>query len=811
KTATISIVKKDQLVALPTRGFEQVVGIQNSVVRSKPNAVTRFRGGRESNQQGELNLRGGRRSDVAYYVDGFSQQDPLSGISTANISNNAIQEVSIIAGGFPAEYGNVSAGIVNTITSSGSNEYHGTAEGVSDFVTDDSYDNNWYSADLGGPIPGLDKATFFGSVERRYLGDRAPSSITESVLSNGSKLLPKNSLDGWSWQGKLNFDITPNFKLLLSTNGSQDKWSEYQHNYLFNLAHMPYYDDKNQGYNAKITHTLNAKTFYNLSGSYFVTERFRGDGVLREDLLAYNQPGGNARFNTRTLFWDEGHVWDDYLKRKAAYVGIKGDINTVMGPYHTVKVGVDFQRHTMRYFQHFFPAKIGDPDDPDDVDNYLDINRFGYDSLANEIDDENGRNSVKNPINFAGYIQDRFEWRGMIINAGVRLDYFDYKANRIKNPAKPLDPDTLNDANAFTLELDTDLEDSEKFTRVSPRLGVAFPVSDVTQLRLNYGKFFQRPDLANLYVGDDYFQHKVNLGGYFVSFGNPNLEPEKITQYELGLTHQMGDNTVVDVAAFYKDIVDQIQVINQAASPNSYATFVNQDYGTVKGLEFAFTMQRTNNIYLNAKYTLTYANGTGSFATTQRNVAWQAADAPKQSAALDFDQRHSVVGNIDWRTGPGGGPLMGDMHPLENTGVNVLITAASGLPYAPSKVFNEVTLGATAPSADAPRNSSYGPWTFFIDLKAEKTFNFGDYKVVPFVWVKNLLDRDNVFNVYESTGRANTTNWLASEAGQAFANATPDLDSEKNLTASEEFKLKENNPQNYGNPRQIMFGLRVAF
>jgi outer membrane receptor protein involved in Fe transport len=804
KTSTINVIKRDQLLALPTRGFEQVVGLQNSVVRVRNNISVRQRGDRETNQYGELNLRGGRRSEVAYYVDGFSQQDPLTGVSTANISNNAIQEVAVIAGGFPAEYGHVSSGIVNTITNSGTREYRGSVETVTDNLGGNAADQNWYSANLGGPIPGIDNGYFFGSVERRYFGDREPSAIVDR-LPGSPERLPYNTLSGWSWQGKLNFDITPNFKLFLSTNGSEDQWYEYRHTYLYNGAHNAWHDDDNMGINGRITHTLSSNTFYNFSISYFMTERFRGDGIYREDLLAYYVPEGNPRFDNRAMFWSEGHIWDDYLRRKSSYVGFKFDLTTQVDPNHTLKFGADFQRHTLRYFRHYFPSQVLNPG------GFNDINRYGYDKFGNEIDGDGLGNEVKNPINFALFAQDRFDWQGLIINAGLRFDYFDYKAKRIRNAGAPLDPDRLEDDRSQTLEPERDFADSEKFTRVSPRLGIAFPVSDKTQLHLNYGKFFQRPDLENLYVGDDYFEHKVNLGGYYVPFGNPNLEPEKTTQYELGLTHQLGDNTVLDATAFHKDVTDLVQVINQPAVPNSYQTFVNLDYGTVKGLEFRFTMERTRNIYLNVKYSLSYASGTGSYTNTQRNIAWQAMDPPKQTAPLDFDQRHSIIGNIDWRTEEGGGPRIGDGYPLENFGINILVTAASGLPYSPSKVYNEITLGASAPTPTAPRNSSYGPWTFVIDLKAEKTFNFTGYSLVPFVWVKNLLDRDNVYNVYEATGKANTTNWLSEEPGQAYLVASPELDAVRGLTAEEEYRLKENNPGNYGSPRQIMLGLRLTF
>ncbi|RME28531.1 MAG: TonB-dependent receptor, partial [Candidatus Zixiibacteriota bacterium] len=518
KTNSINIVKQEEIQALPTRGFEQIVGIQNSVVRVSSTQVGRQRGTREATNSGELHIRGGRRSEVAYYVDGFSQQDPLTGLSTANIANNAIQEVTVIEGGFPAEYGHVTSGIVNTITRSGGPEYHGNVEALSDNITSDNYDNNWYSADLGGPIPGLQNAYFFGSIERRWLGDREPSAIGKDVFPQFDGKQPNNWSSTWSYQGKLTFDLTPTIKLMLNGNGSKDEWRQYLNTYRNNQDHIPYYKDKNIGLNAKWTQTINERTFYNLSVSFFQTERFRGDGLFRENLAAYSQPGGNPRLDSLALFWVPGHVFDDYLKRKSSYIGAKGDLNIQANEYHTLKLGFDFQRHTLRSYQHLFPARIsldanGNPILYDTTGStitvdggFTDVNRYGYDLLGNESDEaQDFRNQPKNPINIAGYIQDRFEWRGMIVNAGLRLDIFDYKTLRVKDPTNPFNPFGSQDGtpDASILQ-EKDLESSKTFTRLSPRLGIAFPVSDRTQLHLNYGKFFQRPDLERLYVGWTY-------------------------------------------------------------------------------------------------------------------------------------------------------------------------------------------------------------------------------------------------------------------------------------------------------------------
>ena len=859
KTTTINIVSGEELQALPTRGFEQVVGIQNSVVRMHvPNPDNRQRSFNRTSTatQNSLNLRGGRPNEVAYYVDGFSMQDPLTGISTANIANNAIEEVSVTSGAFSAEYGHVASGIVNVTTNSGSDVYHGNVDLVSDNVASafgyDSFDQNYYSADFSGPIPGVEKGYFFFSGERRFLRDRQPSSKTAEFMDlaglagnyDEPQRLPNNAQSGWSYQGKLDYNVTPNFKVSLTGNGSVDYWQQYRHTYmnpryLDQIEHSPRYTDKNYGVNAKITHTLSSNTFYNLSGSYFLTSRVAGDGVLFDNLSEYQRfisgvaptsvEIANPEYDIFNVFRqgdsiyasqvdpsiEQGSEQDTFVtyftsffpvitERKSSYIGAKGDINSQVDAHNTLKVGFDFQRHTVRSIN---------TGDATKAYSTLRMNRFGYDSLLNEI--EGGElNNVKHPINIGGYVQDRFEFRGLIVNAGLRYDYFDYKALRLRNILRPLDPDgllidgnLLNDSLGSIIDVG-DLEPSKKFNRVSPRLGISFPVSDRTQMHINYGKFFQRPDLNLLYIGYDFLAARVDAGSYF-PFPSPNIEPEKTTQYEFGITHQLGDNTAFSIAAYYKDVQDLVQIFHiNGAVPTAYDTYANTDYGTVKGVDVALNMRRTRHIALNLKYTLGYASGTGSYAGTNYNIAWKnSSGTPKQTAPLDYDQRHNISAIVDYRLGSGEGPKVGEVYPLENLGLNVLVTAASGTPYTPMRVYDGVSANAAVQQQPtAGINSENLPWVFSIDLKLERRFTVGGYNITPYLWVKNLLDRDNVAYVYEGTGQPDASGYLESPEGQQRANNPVNGDE-----FAYRYSVAQRNPLNYGIPRMILLGLRMSF
>ena len=128
QTSSLRIVDEQQIQNMPTRGYQDIVGLQAGVVRYNDNPNVRFRGDRENSNTGQINMRGGRASEVAYFVDGFSQQDPLTGLSTSQINNNSIEEVSVVSGGFNAEYGLIMSGAVN-ITTKGNiqaTNYHGS-------------------------------------------------------------------------------------------------------------------------------------------------------------------------------------------------------------------------------------------------------------------------------------------------------------------------------------------------------------------------------------------------------------------------------------------------------------------------------------------------------------------------------------------------------------------------------------------------------------------------------------------------------------------------------------------------------------
>ena len=798
-TGTARFLSKDDIQNLPTRGYRDAASLQTGIVNFQRNID------RENQNTPTLIVRGGRPNEVAYFVDGFSQQDPLTGNSTTNISNNAIDEVVVLTGGFNAEYGKVSSGVINVITREGGTKYFGAVEAVSDlpsgsWIGTHRTDYNIYDASIGGPvIPGSDKLTFYTSGERRWEGDRSPRvllPVLESVLvddlgaDKGNQI--NNSLSGWTWQGKLAWRPTNKISIKGGTLGSQDDWREFTQAYLFNAAHMPRYRDKNMSVFGSLNQTLSAKSFYGISVNYFLTERMRGDGVFFDNLEGYSVPGGNPTFQPGTpYFWDEGHVFDDFLRRKSSYIGFKGDFTSQVSRYHQLKTGAEFQRHTLRYYDAYFPTELSS-DSTGITGKTADINRYGYE-LDGRTELDGGLDGAKHPKTAALFLQDKFEREGVIVNGGVRGDYIDVATPSLASESYPLGTPPDNNLQP------ADLQKSKTYLRVSPRLGVAFPVTDKTLLRVNYGQFFQQVSLQDLYVSYAFLEHKIRTGGYYVGFGNPNLKPERTTAYEVGVAHQLGDRMRLDITAYYKDVKDLVEVTTIRSNPNAFSSYRNRDFATIKGVDIGWVMRQTNHLAAQLNYSFSIANGTGSVSDTQRNPAWTNDNVPKQTAPLDFDQRHKLTMSADYRFGKDDGPKV-----LHNFGINVLASLASGTPYTPVRVYDEVTLANVSTTPIGPINSRYGPWTSAVDLKASKGFNLGSQSIEASLLILNLFDRKNVYNVYHGTGSASSTSFLSTPSGQAFLANNPD-------DGAALYDLAQNQAIFYGNPRLVRFGLRLAF
>jgi hypothetical protein len=152
----------------------------------------------------QLTISGGRPTQNNYRLDGLSINDYGNGgpgsVLGQNLGVDAIEEFSVITGNYSAEYGRTSGGIVNAISKSGTNAFHGdayefvrnTALDANDFFSNRSgqptqiYRRNQFGAAIGGPIR-KDKTFLFFDYEGVRQAQGIPSG-NSNVPSENARL-----------------------------------------------------------------------------------------------------------------------------------------------------------------------------------------------------------------------------------------------------------------------------------------------------------------------------------------------------------------------------------------------------------------------------------------------------------------------------------------------------------------------------------------------------------------------------------------------------------------------------------------------
>jgi hypothetical protein len=202
-------------------------------------------------------------------------------------------------------------------------------------------------------------------------------------------------------------------------------------------------------------------------------------------------------------------------------------------------------------------------------------------------------------------------------------------------------------------------------------------------------------------------------------------------------------------------------------------------------------MRRINGLMANVSYTLSFAEGTGTDPASNWNIAWTGDTYPTIINPLEYDQRHTGSVMFDYRLGDEGGLL-------SNTGINLLYQFGSGTAYTPSLTESAIFgRGWYAPTAAV--NSAYKPWTSTLDLKIDRSLNIAGYDASLYVIVLNVLDTDNVDEVFPGSGDAGNDGYLNTLGGKTWATGNPD--------AVDFYNARLQDPRNWDAPRQVRVGL----
>ncbi len=369
-------------------------------------------------------------------------------------------------------------------------------------------------------------------------------------------------------------------------------------------------------------------------------------------------------------------------------------------------------------------------------------------------------------------------------------------------------------------------EDYDPQYTLMPRISFSFPISDEATFFANYDILTQRPteNIALDPIDIIYVQNHNRR------MSNPSLKPTRTISYELGFKQKLSTNSALTLSAFYREQRDEVQIVRLVgAFPENYLTFGNRDFGTVKGFTFNYDLRRVKNVMLRVNYTLQFASGTGSGSLTALNLVNTGQPNLRTIFPYNFDRRHQITATIDYRYQRGSrynGPKVGGKNILEDAGVNLQIIGGSGTPFTARQFANNVEDmdgGLQRAPNDGDLNSNRLPWSLRVDARIDKNIliKWGDANEANqeawdngkktsmlnvYLQILNLLDQQNVQNVYGYTGNADDDGFLTASRNQFYIDSRLDPQSYR-----DHYSFRLQNMYNYELPRRIRLGLQLSF
>jgi hypothetical protein len=180
-----AVVNNRTVVSLPlnSRDTYQFLQLQPGVMSTSGSSNSIIYG---SNSTGAVSVNGGRGRSNNFSVNGGDANDQFVNLPTVQPSPDSIQEFRVLTNTFDAEYGRNSGSVVNVVTKSGTNNWHGdvyeffrnkvlNSKGYFD-TTRPQFNQNQFGGTFGGPIK-KDKTFFFASYEGRRIRQGVPSPV----------------------------------------------------------------------------------------------------------------------------------------------------------------------------------------------------------------------------------------------------------------------------------------------------------------------------------------------------------------------------------------------------------------------------------------------------------------------------------------------------------------------------------------------------------------------------------------------------------------------------------------------------------
>jgi hypothetical protein len=587
-----------------------------------------------------------------------------------------------------------------------------------------------FDGGFGGPVPfvsrALGNARFWASYRRqqsmymfplsedRYSTDLASLKVT-SDIRKGMKFSMEGFLSNESGTNDNNVGQPGTFISAAGIASATVSRNSFGDSRIFSSDYFAPTSVKRFMIGGKLTHTLSARSFYEVSGSFYSTEYSTNPGRLRDSTIL-------RTFGTYEV--DEAPFGFYPLSSIGVGSGMRMGIGMSnsrdSSQVGTLSIRSDFTSQLNRYNQIKFGAQY--------VQIFSNVN---YGSV--DIALPSGRTfSIWDnaPIRAAAYLQNKFEYEGIVANIGMRFDYSN--ANTEWYEYDTFDP-RFNTNNVEDLADIFDTKTAEQQFVLSPRVGISFPITVTSKLYFNYGHFQAFPSTFSLYqIERSVEQQRVSR------LANPELPLQKTVSYELGYEQGFRDEYLLRLAAYYKDesnlVTTTIFRDNNAAA--LYTTTVSDSYRDTKGLEMTLSKPRGNwfSGFVNYTYMIrstgrfgfvNFYEATNAQRTYERNLSANAQSKPRPQPY--------ARANLDFFTPADFGPKLANMSPLADWRITMLGSWSRGS-------FVTWYGGGGAPPGISNNLQWKDNWA--LDMRLTRTFRPSrDMSINFFVDVNNVLNR----------------------------------------------------------------------
>ena len=657
KTTSKHVITLAEIEAVPmVRSSTDLISLQPGMALDGANKI------RGSEPDGALG------TVVGYYIDGIDVG--RGGFSDVNTS--AIQEVAVLTGGMNAEFGNALAGVVTLVTREGQQGYSGKLEyqltppgkrhwtenyyensfhkdkikwndpdwvnetyadndhpgpdGVFNTADDDDkvhtktdytgHAGHRVEANLSGPL--VETLSFFASTAYGKGGRTFPSAEPTDMFNTRNlatlTFRPSGNLkvkvgglyeshkdyysvvssgDGSAWEGSIKGTGASGRNVFLPENWAASGKRKYTDD-MFHLT---------------LTHSLGAKTYYE---ARIYTVGSKAD--------CYDYPD-----DTEPIITDKGGWFylprkimaynDSYLRR----YGLKFDFTSQISRSHLMQAGFEVKRHNY-WFTY-----------------YREGTQPGYRVLQFAGKDyELGK--AETPWDASLYLQDKLEYRGLVVNAGLRWDYFNYGRPWRQVVGIEISP-MYSKFTHRQNELGHMESGTPTFTSLSPRVGISHPINEKLAAHYFIGRFHtilpmnemfqmsyatQDPDRDVNGNGAIDPTEQWNAMDALTSFGlgggrhaTEGLHPEQSTSVEMGVDWNFVPDYTTSITAHYR--LDEglygtnciIYWKGPKKDTSQIGVLRNAWWTSARGIELSLNKAFSHNFSFQLAYDLSWEHGIG--------------------------------------------------------------------------------------------------------------------------------------------------------------------------------------------------------